>query len=98
MDSSQMAAMTGAAIVADSAIAITATDCGPAPDSEIPAFVVRVEVTFDGSLPLARDIHPALASNFGVDMSPSVAPALLLGEGTPPRLLLSDPLSLVLRI
>ncbi len=65
MDSSRMAAMTGAAVVADSAIAITATDCGPASDSEVPAFVVRSEGAFDGSPLLTREIHSVLALNLG---------------------------------
>jgi hypothetical protein len=97
MDSSQMESMTDAPVSADRSVAVTATRCAPVPGSEIPEFLVRSEGAFDGSPLLARDIHP-LTSNCGADLFSSVNSAVLLVEGTPPRILLSDPLSVVLRI
>jgi hypothetical protein len=99
MDSSQMAAMNGrAAVTADHSVRVTAAQCAPAPDWAIPEFIVRSEGTFDGSPLLTRDFHPALAWNWCADLFSANTPLLLLVEETPPRLLLSDPLSLVLRI
>jgi hypothetical protein len=98
MDSSQMASMNGAADAADHSVVLTTTGCASVPDSEYPEFLVRSEGTFDESLLLTRDIHPALNSDWGANLFSSGTPALLLVEGKPLRILLSDQLSIVLRI
>jgi hypothetical protein len=103
MDSSEMAAMMDTARAADSSVAnpslvVAATRCASVPSSESSEFFVQNEGAFDGSLLLTRDFHPALAWNLGAGESSSVTTALLLVEDTPPRLLLCDSLSLVLRI
>src|SRR5277367_2222480 len=64
MESSQMESMISAAVTADHWIAFTAIQCAPSSDSEIPAFLVRSEGSFDGSLLLTRNVHPALARNW----------------------------------
>jgi hypothetical protein len=98
IESSQMESVTVAALNADHWVALTATQCAPSSDSEILAFLVRSEGSFDGSLLFTRDVHPALARNWDADLFSGVTPALLLVDGTSPRISLSDPLSLVLRI
>ena len=95
MDSSQMESMDAPA---NDWVVITAIHCASAPDSEIPEFVVRSEGAFDGSPLLARNIHPALASNWSADLFSSFNPAVPLVEGAPPGLFLSPPSSTVLRI
>jgi len=98
MDSSQMAGMESSAVTADAWVAVTATRCAPGSDSEIPEFIVRSEGSFDARPLLHPGFHPALAWNWDAGISSSATSALPLVEGRPPRLLLSDPLSFVLRI
>ena len=99
MNSSQMESMLGGGpATADHWVAVTATRCVPVPDSEIAEFLVRNEWTFDGSLLLTRDSPSALAWNWGLDLRSSETTAVLLVEGRPPRIPLSDPFPVVLRI
>jgi hypothetical protein len=98
MECSQMESTMGAAVSADHRVAITPTLCAPVPGSEFPGFLVQSEGTFDGRLLLTQDFHPWLTSNLDADLFSSGNAAVPLIEETPPRLLLSDPLSIVLRI
>jgi hypothetical protein len=98
MNSSQMESMMRDAVNADHSVEMTATDCSPALNSELPEFLVRNEGSFDGSLLAARKINSALVWNLETEASASATSALLLVEGRPPRISLSDPLFFILRI
>jgi hypothetical protein len=98
MNSSGMGSMAGVATEADHSVALTAVDCDPALESEIPAYLLRSEGNFDGSPLRTREIHSALVWNLTSDLSASGAPVFLLVEGRPPRISPLDPLTVILRI
>jgi hypothetical protein len=98
MDSSGMGSMVGVGIDADYSALLTSTDCAPALESEIPAYLARSESGFDGTPLLTREIHCALVLNMSADASSSATFASVLVEGRPPRVSLPDSLSTILRI
>jgi hypothetical protein len=98
MDSPQMESMTSNVVDADHSVAMTGTDCGPAPNSEVPTYLLRSEAAFDGSPSVVHGFDPVLASNWTAGMLSSAISGLSLVDEAPPRPLQSDPLFVVLRI